>query len=98
MSKLTNEQVAEKFAARNFVGCNSNGTLIAAGDVIYSYGEHWPIAFADRSGAMAYINGDKYGTTTSKQTSRVAAELSHAGFGIVYVSGKELKEKMIVRG
>lgn len=44
-------------------GTNGNGSLYFKGDVLYSYGEHFPLAVS--IGRFYICNGDKYSTTTS---------------------------------
>ncbi len=85
---MTNREIAQSFANGATKGRNGNQTIFIDGDVIYSYGHHWPIAV--RQGRAALINGNKYSVTTSRHTSRIAAELSFAGFECAYVGKDEM--------
>ena len=86
---MTNREIAQRFAKGATKGITGNRTIYIEGDVIYSYGAHWPMAF--RKGNQAFVNGDKYSATTSKQTCYVASQLSYAGFEITDVGKEELR-------
>ncbi len=85
---MTNREIAQRFAKGATSGRTGNKTIYIVGDVIYSYGPHWPIAV--RKGNQAFINGDKYSVTTSKHTSLVAGQLAIEGFETVRISEEEL--------
>ena len=83
MNKRTdNRGVAQRFAQRE-EATNSNGQYFSTGDVLYSYGRHWPIAawiMNDATGRIQlHINNAKYGTTTSKQTSYMVSGMVKEG-------------------
>ncbi len=87
---MTNRELAQAFAKGATSGRNSNDTIFIDGNVIYSYGRHWPIAL--RQGNRAFINNDRYGMTTSKHTGLVSGRLAVEGFQITRVSKAELNE------
>jgi len=89
---MTNREIAQRFAQGATSGTTGNKTIYIEGNVIYSYGAHWPMAV--RQGNKAFVNGDKYSVTTSKQTGYVASQLAYAGFETAYVGKAEL-QKMI---
>lgn len=61
--------------ARAFLfGKKLRGTnMFSTGDIIYSYGTHWPIAV--RIGDICYVNTSKTSVSTSKHTSYVKSAL-----------------------
>lgn len=73
---MTNLQIAEKFARGGVSGKANSMFLEAAGNgnVIYSYGYHFPIALI--RGGECFFNTDKYSRTTSKQQSQVRQALN----------------------
>jgi len=89
---MTNREIAQRFAKGATSGTTGNKTIYIDGNVIYSYGAHWPMAV--RVGSKAFVNGDKYSRTTSKQTGYVAGQLAIEGFETTYISKAEL-QKMI---
>jgi hypothetical protein len=46
--------------------------------VVYSYGEHWPLAVYEDATGMWYVNKDKRSVTTSKHLSLVQRGISSA--------------------
>lgn len=73
MLRTDNRGVARAFAERR-AATNSNGQFFSPdGNVIYSYGPHWPLAAWVNSGL--HINDDRYSTTTSKHRSFVISAL-----------------------
>ena len=86
---MTNREISQRFAKGATSGRTSNKTIYIDGNVIYSYGAHWPMAV--RVGSKAYINGDKVSVTTSKQTGYVAGQLAIEGFETAYISKAELQ-------
>lgn len=66
----SNKDVAIAFTK----GCKLQGSnMHSEGDVVYSYGEHWPIAA--RVNGKVFLNTDKTSMTTSCHTSLVEREL-----------------------
>lgn len=53
-------------------GRNGNGSLYFEGDILYSYGEHFPLAIKTDEGKYI-VNGDNYSSTTSAHRSIVFA-------------------------
>lgn len=94
---MTNREIAQAFANGATKGRSGNGTLIISGNVIYSYGDHWPLAYRDSNGT-AHVNDSKYSVTTSKHKGLVAGHLSYAGFQIDYVSCDMLRQIILNRG
>lgn len=83
MNKRTdNRGVAQRFAQRE-EATNSNGQYFSTGDVLYSYGRHWPIAawiMNEETGRIQlHINNDRYGVTTSKQRSYMVSGMVKEG-------------------
>ena len=77
---MTNQKLAEAFAQGENKG-QANSMYIKdlkTSTVIYSYGEHFPIAIRT-SDMFAYVTNSKYSSTTSKQTTYVkrAMEAEH---------------------
>jgi len=73
---MTNRQISEAFA-RGEVSGKANSMFIEGsgnGNVIYSYGYHFPIALI-RNG-QCFFNTDKYSRTTSKQQGQVRRALN----------------------
>ena len=74
---------------------NSTGSIYSRGDVLYSYGEHYPLAVVERNrhgyAAVAYVNRDKYSITTAnhrKLVERFARE--YIGLHPVVATGERL--------
>lgn len=68
---MTNLQISEKFASGAVSG-KANSMFIeeaGLGNVIYSYGYHFPIALI--RGGECFFNTDKYSRTTSRHQSEV---------------------------
>jgi hypothetical protein len=82
----TNKQVAESFAEGK---SDSSGAMFSEGDVIYSYGKHFPIAVKLEDGTYLF-NKDKYSPTSSKHQSLVRNALRNAK--IKEVSTEEIKK------
>lgn len=78
MQRTNGRGVAQAFADMQDA-VNSNGQFYTDGRVIYSYGQHWPIA-AWIKGEL-HLNDDRYGTTTSKHRSFVIGGLVRVGGG-----------------
>lgn len=89
MSRLTNDQVADLFAAGLApAATNSNGSLWFANRVIYSYGTHFPVAvWAEDLPNTVYFTRDTYSTTTAQHKASVFRALKRAGVDVVPVTG-----------
>lgn len=88
---MKNSKIAEIFAKGNEQIRTAH--LFIEGNVIYSYGYHFPIAFKIDS-KNALFNSNGYSITTSKHKSLVKRELLHNGFDITLVNTQELKQKI----
>ena len=66
------------------------GNVYIDGTVIYSYGSHFPMAWID--GERVWVNVDKYSVSTSKQQGCLGWVLHRAGYSMMAVTTKELKE------
>lgn len=69
---MNNKQVAEAFANGAEKGKGNN--MFIEGNVLYSYGHHFPLAVRTSGGFL--INQDKYSSSTSKHQSYVRRSLS----------------------
>lgn len=78
----TYEEVANWFAkGEKPKGENSTGTLFFEGNIIYSYGWHFPIAvIVDRKDKFAIFNEDRCSVTTGTQKGIVKRVLLDNGF------------------
>ena len=81
---VSNADVARAFASKQKLKA---GNMFSTGRVVYSYGEHWPIAVwvdLEGGGKVIALNIDKTSQTTSCQTTRVRqaignyVEVSHS--------------------
>lgn len=89
----TNEQVAEAFMDGRE---DKSGTMFSEGDVVYSYGYHFPIAYRAKDGTI-YFNKDGYSNTTARHKYHVRRYINaYKDVGkvkrVVEVSTEELKE------
>ena len=87
MKKVANAKVAQNFAEGNVLQERSE-TMFIVGEVIYSYGYHFPIAERIDTNKY-YFTTDKYSTTTGKHKSLVLRALQKAGAEIIYKSLKK---------
>lgn len=69
---MTNEQLVEAFA--NGATKGKSNSMFIEGNVIYSYGKHFPLAIRVSKGFL--INTDKYSVTTSKHQKLVKRHLA----------------------
>jgi len=97
---MTNKQVIEQWA--EYVcgynskpeGHNSNGSIYYKGDVIYSYGSHFPMAIF-MGGRCTVINGDKYSPTTSRHQSTLRGVISDYCIDEIVISDtSEMRRKI----
>lgn len=68
------------------------GNVYFKGNVLYSYGEHWPLAILDVDRKIAYVNSSKYSASTSKQTSQVSGRLRMSGYETVSIDVDTAKQ------
>lgn len=86
----SNREIAKAFANGETYARTNHGTMFIDGNIIYSYGRHYPIAV--RNGPkVAYVNSDKFSATTSKQSGYVRSALIGAGFELVEMPTSNLK-------
>jgi len=89
-----NRDVAEAFAKGATSGRREH--LFIEGDVIYSYGYHFPIAVKVKDSATGNIvmllNKNRYSVTTAKHKSQVRGALASRGWETVEMTTGELKE------
>lgn len=71
----TNSEVTNAFINGNDgPWTTGNGNLYFSGDVLYSYGSHFPICYKTEKG-LFLVNGDKYSISTSQHQSEVQSAL-----------------------
>lgn len=78
----THSEVTRAFANRN--PFNSRGNPLrgfsvyidVSGDVIYSYGTHFPMAYADDKKKLFIVNGDRYSSSTSAHQNALRSAIS----------------------
>jgi hypothetical protein len=63
---MNNRDVAAEFV--NGATSGEGSHMYIRGSVLYSYGEHFPLAFRGQDGKL-YYNGERYSNSTSKQQS-----------------------------
>ena len=74
------KKLAAQFATQN-TGKGKAGNVFVEGNVIYSYGYHFPIAIILNSATKrAAVNSDKYSVSTSRQCTIVRNALINAGY------------------
>lgn len=86
---MTNRETMKAWVDGKKRGRNAKGTVFFEGDVIYSYGPHYPLAVRapGKSGPFFYVNKDKYSVTTSRhQTELLSAIASVPSCSILFVS------------
>lgn len=69
---MTNEQLVEEFA--NGATKGKSSSMFIEGNVIYSYGKHFPLAARVSTGFL--INTDKFSVTTSKHQTLIKRHLA----------------------
>lgn len=89
--RMNNKNLALAFASGRTKGKGNN--MFIDGDIIYSYGYHFPIA--KRYGNRALITKKKYSQTTSKHTNIVKGALKSAGFEVFDADDLRLNDKQI---
>jgi len=73
---FTNQELFHVFASGTQEhGRSANGNVFFSGDVLYSYGTHFPLAV--RYNGKMLLNADSYSVTTSKHQSYAANALRH---------------------
>jgi len=77
---MTNDQLIDRYVShiagydKKSTGHNSSRSLYYIGDVLYSYGSHYPMAWF-QGGQAILINSDKYSNTTSRHMSKLKLAL-----------------------
>ena len=94
-ARYKNRDVAELFAQGKTDIRNHNGSLFVEGDVIYSYGLHFPIAL--RLYGEAVFNADRYSVTTSHHQSYVREALISEGYRIYEVDTITLQKYIEIK-
>jgi hypothetical protein len=66
-----NADVVDYFVNGGTTGSNHTGSLFIRDNILYSYGNHWPLMVRQEhwSSAQFLLNADKYSVTTSQHTS-----------------------------
>jgi len=89
---VKNEDVAKIFANGWYKNPQTyTKNMFIRGNAIYSYGEHFPIAYKFNDGT-ALFNTDKYSSSTSRHQGYVKRALEKAGYKLIYVKGTELND------
>lgn len=86
---MNREQLMQQYAAQNKPQGKA-GNVYYRGRVLFSYGEHFPLAYV--RGTRAFFNCDKYSISTSRQQSTARSVLQRAGFLITETTTQELRE------
>ena len=76
---MNNRELCAAFANGATAGKGSN--MFIRGNVLFSYGEHWPLAIR-RDGGNVLVNSGRYSVTTSKHRSYAVSALNRAGLAI----------------
>jgi len=77
--KGTNSQVFHAFAhSTGEYHSNASGSVYIQAGIIYSYGNHYPMAQYIGGSRMCLVNEDNYGATTSKQRSQLVNTIPSA--------------------
>jgi hypothetical protein len=87
---MNRKQVAEGFAAQSPARGKAS-SMHYDGPVVYSYGEHFPLAVITAPGKVT-VNTDKYSSTTSRHQSTVRAALVERSYDITEASTEAMKE------
>lgn len=88
---MTNRELCQTFVEQKKIQARaSNGTLYFAGDTLYSYGSHFPLARLttdndSKEGTIALVTTRKYSVTTFKHKSFAVSAILRAGYTIVEV-------------
>ena len=91
---FTNQELFHVFASGTQEhGRSANGNVFFSGDVLYSYGTHFPIAV--RYKGKMLLNADSYSVTTSKHQSYAASALRH--FDCIYLPALRAVAELVQR-
>jgi len=74
---MNNRELCAAFASGATSGRGSN--MYIRGDVLFSYGAHWPLAIR-RDGRNALLNSGRRSVTTSRHRTYAVSALVRAGF------------------
>lgn len=97
---LTNDEICEAFVITRTKGetpelRNSKGSIFASGNVLYSYGLHYPllayVPASDSRPACWLLNSRKYSVTTSHHQSDAYRRARHTGLPVIdhYMTGHD---------
>lgn len=86
---MSMKKLAAEFAAKKKQSGRA-GNVYYQNGVIYSYGQHFPMAYI--RGSRAFINSSRYSQSTSRQQSTVRCALRESGYEIKMMPTDELKE------
>lgn len=97
---LTNDQICEAFVITRAKGDtpelrNGKGSMFASGNVLYSYGTHYPllayVPASDSHPACWLLNSRKYSVTTSRHQSDTYRRARHSSLPIIdhYMTGHD---------
>ena len=84
---MRNRELVQRFLTQ--LPDASANNLYYRGRVLYSYGEHWPLAYI--VGSKLYVNTDSYSSSTSRHLSYV---YTPAGFRRIDTTLDELQAKI----
>ena len=88
---MTNKQVINAWVQNpDFAGKNGNGTIYSFDGIIYSYGQHFPMAA--EQGGKVYVNKEKYSPTTSKHQGLLNRALAAAGIDPVLIDMMDMQK------
>jgi hypothetical protein len=91
---FTNQELFHVFASGTQEhGRSANGNVFFSGNVLYSYGTHFPLAV--RYNGKMLLNADSYSVTTSKHKSYAARALRH--FDCVYLPALRVVAELVQR-
>ena len=85
---MNRAQLVEQYAAQ-IKPQGKAGSVYYRGRVLFSYGEHFPMAYV--RGTRAFFNCTKYSPSTSRQQSTARSVLERAGFVITETTTQELQ-------
>lgn len=85
----SNRTIAADFAAQK-KSAGKGSSFYYEGNVLYSYGPHFPVAVI--RGTRAFFNSDGYSPTTSRHKSYAQSALQSAGYVFTMRTTAELQE------
>lgn len=92
---MTNEQTIQSFIeGKKDHGHNSTHSIYFDGDVLYSYGSHFPLAVRytrDDGSQLYFVNEDRYSNTTTNHQSGTRWQLHQLGHEVIELDTKSMK-------